>query len=85
MLSASSHDGLKMKEKVANSGKVVYRKVFNFQRRRSCFKFSRWQRDPQVSDDENVSENAFIFRFRPERGARMPLPDSNLERCRIDS
>ena len=81
MLLASSNNSLKMKEKVANSSKVMYCKVFNFQYQRSCFKFSQWQRDPQVSDDENLSKNVFIFIFRPERGAHMPLPDSNLERC----
>ena len=74
-----------MKAKVANLGKVVYREGIQFSVSRSCFKFSRWQRDPQVSDNEIVSENVFIFRFTTERGPRMPLPDSNLERGRIDS
>jgi len=85
MLSASSNDCYKMKEQTANSGKVMHPKVFNFQHWRSYFKFSQWQWDPQVSDNENVSENAFIFIFRPEWGACMPLPDSNLERCQIDN
>jgi hypothetical protein len=32
-------------------------------------------RDPQVSDDENVSKNVFIVIFKTERGVRRPLPD----------
>ena len=30
---------------------------------------------PEVSGDENASENAFIFRFKTERGVRRPLLD----------